>query len=121
MRDRPIRKQLLLYIRTTIGVRGKQLVVLHANHYSFALGTTTDLSANDYCFHSRLQLLHATSSGKACLHMDAATLRNDTSPPAASAAGGDVYLSSRDFLLQAIGNYLGEPESSSCYYGSIVT
>gem|GEM_PF-3571245 len=33
-----------------------------------------------------------------------------TSPPAASATGGDVYLSSRDFLLQAIGNYLGEPE-----------
>lgn len=36
--------------------------------------------------------------------------RSDTSPPVASAAGGDVYLSSRDFLLQAIGNYLGEPE-----------
>ena len=53
--------------------------------------------------------------------MDAATLRNDTSPPAAEAAGGDVYLSSRDFLLQAIGNYWGEPESSSCYYGMIGT
>ena len=36
---------------------------------------------------------------------------SDTSPPAAEAAGGDVYLSSLDFLLQAIGNYLGEPES----------
>ena len=46
---------------------------------------------------------------------------SDTSPPVASAVGGDVYLSSRDFLLQAIGNYLGEPESSSCYYGMIGT
>ena len=83
MIDRSIRKQLLLGIRTTIG--------FGANHYSFALETTTDLSANDYYFHSRLQLLHATSSGKACLHMDATALRNDTSPPAAAAAGGDDY------------------------------
>ena len=89
MRDRSIRKRLLLCIRTTIGVGVKQLVVPHANHYSFALGTTTGLSANDYYFHSRLQLLHATSSGKACLHMDATALRNDTSPPTAEAAGGD--------------------------------
>ena len=89
MRDRSIRKRLLLCIRTTIGVGIKQLVVPHANHYSFALGTTTGLSANDYYFHSRLQLLHATSSGKACLHMDATALRNDTSPPTAEAAGGD--------------------------------
>ena len=106
MIDRSIRKQLLLGIRTTIG--------FGANHYSFALETTTDLSANDYYFHSRLQRLHATSSGKDGLHMDVAALRNDTSPPAASATGGDVYLSSRDFLLQAIGNDLGEPESSCC-------
>ena len=89
MRDRSIRKRLLLCIRTTIGVGVKQLVVPHANHYSFALGTTTGLSANDYYFHSRLQLLHATSSGKACLHMDATALRKDTSLPAAEAAGGD--------------------------------
>ena len=53
--------------------------------------------------------------------MDAATLRNDTSPPAAEAVGGDVYLSSRDFLLQAIGNYWGDPESPCCYYGAVVT
>lgn len=91
MRDRSIRKRLLLCIRTTIGVGVKQLVVPHANHYSFALGTTTGLSANDYYFHSRLQLLHATSSGKACLHMDATALRKDTSPPTAEAAGGDDY------------------------------
>ena len=87
--DRSIRKRLLLCIRTTIGIGVKQLVVPHANHYSFALGTTTGLSANDYYFHSRLQLLHATSPGKACLHMDATALRNDTSPPTAEAAGGD--------------------------------
>ena len=90
MRDRSIRKRLLLCIRTTIGVRGKQLVVPYANHYSFALGTTTGLSANDYYFHSRLQLLHATSSEKYGLHIDAAALRKDTSPPAA--AGGDGLL-----------------------------
>ena len=89
MRDRSIRKRLLICIRTTIGVGSKRLVVPYANHYSFALGTTTDLSANDYYFHSRLQLLHATSSEKYGLHMDSATLRNDTSPPAAEAAGGD--------------------------------
>ena len=111
MRNRSIRKQLLLCIRTTIGGGGKQLVVPYANHYSFALGTTTGLSANDYYFHSRLQLRHATSSEKNGLYMDASALRNDTSPPAAEAAGGDVYLSSRDFLLQAIGNYWGEPGS----------
>lgn len=111
MRDRSIRKQLLLCIRTTIGGGGKQLVVPYTNHYSFALETTTGLSTNDYYFHSRLQLFHATSSEKYGLHMDSAALRNDTSPPAAEAAGGDVYLSSRDFLLQAIGNYWGEPES----------
>ena len=70
MRDRSIRKQLLLCIRTTIGGGGKQLVVPHANHYSFALETTTDLRANDYYFHSRLQLLHATSSEQYGLHMD---------------------------------------------------
>lgn len=87
MRNRSIRKQLLLCIRTTIGGGGKQLVVPYANHYSFALGTTTGLSANDYYFHSRLQLRHATSSEKNGLYMDAAALRNDTSPPAA--AGGD--------------------------------
>ena len=111
MHDRSIRKQLLICIRTTIGGGGNQLVVPYANHYSFALETTTDLSANNYYFHSRLQLLHAASSEEYGLHMDSATLRNDTSPPAASAAGGDVYLSSLNFLLQAIGNYLGEPES----------
>ena len=92
MRDRSIRKRLLLCIRTTIGIGVKQLVVPHANHYSFALETTTGLSANDYYFHSRLQLLHATSSEEYGLHMDSATLRNDTSPPAASAAGGDDAL-----------------------------
>ena len=101
MRDRSIRKRLLLCIRTTIGVGIKQLVVPHANHYSFALGTTTGLSANDYYFHSRLQLLHATSSGKACLHMDATALRNDTSPPTAEAAGGDDCFQSL-FVLQAL-------------------
>ena len=111
MRDRSIHKQLLICIRTTIGVGSKRLVIPHANHYSFALGITTGLRANDYYFHSRLQQLHATSSEKYGLHMDATALRNETSPPAASTAGGDVYLSSRDFLLQAIGNYLGEPES----------
>lgn len=111
MHGRLICKQLLLCIRTTIGGGGKQLVVPYTNHYSFALETTTGLSANDYYFHSRLQLFHATSSEKYGLHMDSAALRNDTSPPAASATGGDMYLSSRDFLLQAIGNYLGEPES----------
>ena len=89
MRNRSIRKQLLLCIRTTIGGGGKQLVVPYANHYSFALGTTTGLSANDYYFHSRLQLRHATSSEKNGLYMDASALRNDTSPPAAEAAGGD--------------------------------
>ena len=89
MRDRSIRKRLLLCIRTTIGGGGKPLLVPHANHYSFALETTTDLSANYYYFHSRLQLLHATSSEEYGLHMDAAALRKDTSPPAASAAGGD--------------------------------
>ena len=89
MRNRSIRKQLLLCIRTTIGGGGKQLVVPYANHYSFALGTTTGLSANDYYFHSRLQLRHATSSEKNGLHMDATALRNDTSPLAA--AGGDDY------------------------------
>ena len=89
MHDRSIRKQLLLCIRTTIGVWVKQLVVPYANHYSFALGTTTGLSANDYYFHSRLQLLHVTSSEKYGLYMDASALRNDTSPPAAEAAGGD--------------------------------
>ena len=90
--DRSIRKRLLLCIRTTIGVGVKQLVVPHANHYSFALRTTTGLSANNYYFyfHSRPQLLHATSSGKACLHMDATALRKDTSPLAA--AGGDDAL-----------------------------
>ena len=87
MRDRLIRKRLLLCIRTTIGVGIKQLVVPYANHYSFALGTTTGLSANDYYFRSRLQLRHATSSEKYGLYVDAAALRNDTSPPAA--AGGD--------------------------------
>lgn len=87
MRNRSIRKQLLLCIRTTIGGGGKQLVVPYANHYSFALGTTTGLSANDYYFHSRLQLRHATSSEKNGLYMDASALRNDTSPLAA--AGGD--------------------------------
>ena len=80
MRNRSIRKQLLLCIRTTIGGGGKQLVVPYANHYSFALGTTTGLSANDYYFHSRLQLRHATSSEKNGLYMDASALRNDTSP-----------------------------------------
>lgn len=89
MHDRSIRKQLLLCIRTTIGVWVKQLVVPYANHYSSALGTTTVSSANEYYFHSRLQLLHATSSEKYGLYMDAAALRNDTSPPAAEAAGGD--------------------------------
>ena len=89
MRDRSIRKRLLICIRTTIGVGSKRLVVPHANHYSFALETTTGLSANYYYFHSRLQLLHATSSEKYGLHMDAAALRKDTSPPAAEAAGGD--------------------------------
>ena len=89
MRNRSIRKQLLLCIRTTIGGGGKQLVVPYANHYSFALGTTTGLSANDYYFHSRLQLRHATSSEKNGLYMDASALRNDTSPPTAEAAGGD--------------------------------
>lgn len=87
MHDRLIRKRLLLCIRTTIGGGGKQLVVPYANHYSFALGTTTGLSANDYYFRSRLQLRHATSSEKYGLYVDAAALRNDTSPPAA--AGGD--------------------------------
>ena len=101
MRDRSIHKQLLICIRTTIGGGGKQLVVPHANHYSFALETTTGLSANYYYFHSRLQLLHATSSGKACLHMDAEPLRNDTSPPAASATGGDDYFQSL-LVLQAL-------------------
>ena len=67
----------------------KPLFVSYANHYSFALGTTTGLSANDYYFYSRIQLLHATSSEKYGLYMDAAALRNDTSPPAAEAAGGD--------------------------------
>ena len=92
MRDRLICKQLLLCIRTTIGGGGKQLVVPYTNHYSFALETTTGLSANDYYFyfHSRLQLIHATSSEKYGLHMDSAALRNDTSPPAA--AGGDAVL-----------------------------
>ena len=89
MRNRSIRKRLLLCIRTTIGVGVKQLVVPYANHYSFALGTTTGLSANDYYFHSRLQLRHATSSEKNGLYMDASALRNDTSPPTAEAAGGD--------------------------------
>ena len=89
MRDRSIHKQLLICIRTTIGVGSKRLVVPHANHYSFALETTTGLSANDYYFHSRLQLRHATSSEKNGLYMDASALRNDTSPPTAEAAGGD--------------------------------
>ena len=115
MRDRSIHKQLLICIRTTIGVWGKQLVVPHANHYSFALETTTGLSANDYYFyfHSRLQLIHATSSEKYDLHMDVAALRNDTSPPVASATGGDAYLISPCYMpsLLAIGDSLGEPES----------
>ena len=101
MRNRSIRKQLLLCIRTTIGGGGKQLVVPYANHYSFALGTTTGLSANDYYFHSRLQLRHATSSEKNGLYMDASALRNDTSPPAAEAAGGDDCFQSL-FVLQAL-------------------
>ena len=67
--------------------RGQTTTRPYANHYSFALGTTTGLSANDYYFYSRLQLLHATSSEKYGLYMDASALRNDTSPPAA--AGGD--------------------------------
>lgn len=87
MHGRSIHKQLLICIRTTIGVGSKRLVVPYANHYSFALETTTGLSTNDYYFHSRLQLFHATSSKRYGLHMDSATLRNDTSPPAA--AGGD--------------------------------
>jgi|GEM_PF-3851106 len=32
-------------------------------------------------------------------------------PPHPAAGGGGVYRSGGDFLLQAIGNYWGEPES----------
>ena len=46
-----------------------------------------------------------------CIELPYQNIKKTASPPAASAAGGDVYLSSSDFLLQAIGNYLGEPES----------
>ena len=111
MINKPIRKRLLIYIRMAIDFEDKRLLILNANHYSFAHETATDLRANDYYNRSCLQLLHATSLRRYCSHIDAvAALRSDTSPPAAEAVGGDVYLSSRDFLLQAIGNYLGEPE-----------
>ena len=45
-------KQLLVCIRTTIGLRGKQLFVSYANNYSFVPQTTIEADANDYCFTS---------------------------------------------------------------------
>ena len=45
-------KQLLVCIRTTIGLRGKQLFVSYANNYSFAPQTTIEADTNNYCFTS---------------------------------------------------------------------
>ena len=43
-------KQLLVCIRTTIGLRGKQLFVSYTNNYSFVPQTTIEPDANDYYF-----------------------------------------------------------------------
>ena len=43
-----IHKQLLVYTRTTIGLRCKQLFVSFANNYSFVPQTTIEPDANDY-------------------------------------------------------------------------
>ena len=43
-------KQLLVCIRTTIGLRCKQLFVSYANNYSFVPQTTIEADTNNYCF-----------------------------------------------------------------------
>ena len=45
---RSIHEQLLVCIRTTIDLRGKQLFVSYANNYSFVPQTTIEPDANDY-------------------------------------------------------------------------